>query len=251
VDSTFSNPGEVIQVIKALADPTRLAMLLNMNSNAPKGVTASRLADRLGKKIPTILHHLEKLQELRLAEYHMAENEAGRKIKHWRVVNPNFLLEINLNVFTDARDEIDIYILYLFEEEKKRKGTITFDYTKNNTVETICEKVNTYLREVKTDSNREVTISQAQEILSKLEKKGELEKQIRIWVFKAFRDSAASLQLDFFELGTEFALGPELRGLIYEHFISSNKFSSIGYSDQGQPVVRLKLRPEFLDDPDA
>ncbi|MHA1947346.1 MAG: winged helix-turn-helix domain-containing protein [Candidatus Hodarchaeales archaeon] len=251
MDSTFSNPGEVIQVIKALADPTRLAMLLNMNSNAPKGVTASRLADRLGKKIPTILHHLEKLQELRLAEYHMAENEAGRKIKHWRVVNPNFLLEINLNVFTDARDEIDIYILYLFEEEKKRKGTITFDYTKNNTVETICEKVNTYLREVKTDSNREVTISQAQEILSKLEKKGELEKQIRIWVFKAFRDSAASLQLDFFELGTEFALGPELRGLIYEHFISSNKFSSIGYSDQGQPVVRLKLRPEFLDDPDA
>ena len=251
MDSTFSNPGEVIQVIKALADPTRLAMLLNMNSNAPKGVTASRLADRLGKKIPTILHHLEKLQELRLADYHMAENEAGRKIKHWRVVNPNFLLEINLNVFTDARDEIDIYILNLFEEEKRRKGTITFDYTKNNTAETICEKINTYLREVKTDSNREVTISQAQEILSKLEKKGELEKQIRIWVFKAFRDSAASLQLDFFELGTEFALGPELRGLIYEHFISSNKFSSIGYSDQGQPVVRLKLRPEFLDDPDA
>jgi DNA-binding transcriptional ArsR family regulator len=249
VDSTFSSPGEVIQVIKALADPTRLAMLLNMNSNAPKGVTASRLADRLGKKIPTILHHLEKLQELRLAEYHMAENEAGRKIKHWRVVNPNFLLEINLNVFTDARDEIDIYILYLFEEEKRRKGTITFDYSKNNTAEIICEKINTYLREVKTDSDREVTNSQAQEILSKLEKKGELEKQIRIWVFKAFKDSAASLQLDFFELGTEFALGPELRRLIYEHFISSNKFSSIGYSDQGQPVVRLKLRPEFLDDP--
>ena len=251
MESTFSNPGEVIQVIKALADPTRLGMLLNMNSNAPKGVTASRLADRLGKKIPTILHHLEKLQELGLAEYHMAENEVGRKIKHWRVVNPNFLLEINLNAFTDARDEIDIYILYLFEEEKRRKGTITIDYTKNNTAESIVEKVNKYLREVKTDSNQEVSISQGQEILSKLEKKGELEKNIRIWVFKEFKDSGASLQLDFFELGTEFVLGPELRRLTYEHFISSNKFSSIGYTDQGQPVVRLKLRPEFLDEPDA
>jgi len=250
VDSTFSSPGEVIQVIKALADPTRLGMLLNMNSNAPKGVTASRLADRLGKKIPTILHHLEKLQELGLTEYHMAENEAGRKIKHWRVINPNILLEINLDTFSDARDEIDIYILYLFEEEKRRNGTITVDYTRHNTAETIHEKVNAFLREVKSDSNREVTIDQAKEIISKLEKKGELEKHIRNWVFKAFKDSAASLQLDFFELGTRFALGPELRSQIYEHFVSSSKFSSIGYSEQGQPVVRLKLRPEFLDDPD-
>ncbi len=251
MDSTYSSPGKVIQVIKALADPTRLGMLLNMNTNAPKGVTASRLADKLGKKIPTILHHLEKLQELGLAEYHMAENEAGRNIKHWRVVNPNFMLEINLDTFSDARDEIDIYILYLFEEEKRRNGTITIDYTEHNEAEIIQEKINTFLREVKPDSDREVTIGQAQEIRSKLEKKGELERHIRNWVFKAFKDSAASLQLDFFELGTRFALGPELRGLIYEHFVSSNKFSSIGYSGQGQPVVRLKLRPEFLDDLDA
>jgi len=130
------------------------------------------------------------------------------------------LLEINLDTFSDARDEIDIYILYLFEEEKRRNGTITVDYTRHNTAETIHEKVNAFLREVKSDSNREVTIGQAKEIISKLEKKGELEKHIRNWVFKAFKDSAASLQLDFFELGTRFALGPELRSQIYEHFVS-------------------------------
>jgi DNA-binding transcriptional ArsR family regulator len=250
VESTFSNPGEVIQIIKALADPTRLGMLLNMNSNAPKGVTASRLADKLAKKIPTILHHLEKLQELELADYHMAENEAGRNIKHWRVVNPKFLLEIDLNAFSDAKTEIDIFIIYLFEEEKRRNGIISIDYTDNNDPDAIYEKLNTYIREVKIDSDREISLAQAQEIHSRLMKKGVLEKHLRIWILDAFKDSAASLQLDFFELGERFALGQELRRRIYEFFVSSNKFSSIGYSDQGQPIQRLKLRPEYLDDPE-
>ena len=250
MESTYSNPTKVIQVIKALADPTRLGMLLNMNSNAPKGVTASRLADKLGKKIPTILHHLEKLQELQLAEYHMAENEAGRKIKHWRVVDSNFLLEIDLNAFSDSKSEIDVFLFYLFEEEKRRNGIITIDYANQNNSETIYDKLNVYIREVKIDSNRKISIDQAQVIHSRLMKKGELEKHLRKWIFIAFKDSAASLQLDFFELGERFALGQELRRRIYEYFVSSNKFSSIGYSEQGQPIQRLKLRPEYLDDPD-
>lgn len=251
MESSFSNPSKIIQVIKALADPTRLGMLLNMNSNAPKGVTASRLADKLGKKIPTILHHLEKLQELELADFHMAENEAGRKIKHWRVVNSNFLLEINLNAFSDAKTEIDIFLLYLFEEEKRRNGTITVDYTNRNSYEDIYEKLNTYIKEVKLDSNKEISVNQAQLIHSRLMKKGELEQHLRKWILCAFKDSAASLQLDFFELGERFVLGQELRRRIYEYFVSSKKFSSIGYSEQGQPIQRLKLRPEYLDDPET
>ena len=251
MESTFSNPGKVIQVIKALADTTRLGMLLNMNSNAPKGVTASRLADKLGKKIPTILHHLEKLQEFGLAEYHMAENEAGRKIKHWRVISNSISLEIDLNAFSDAKSEIDTLILYLFEEEKRSNGIITIDYANQNSYEAIYEKLNTYIREVKIDSNRIISVEQGQIIHSRLMKKGELEKHLRTWIFNAFKDSAASLQLDFFELGERFALGQELRRRIYEYFVSSNKFSSIGYSEQGQPIQRLKLRPEYLDDPDT
>ncbi|MHA1993713.1 MAG: ArsR/SmtB family transcription factor [Candidatus Hodarchaeales archaeon] len=254
MDPTFTDPGEVIPVIKALADPTRLGMLLSMNTASPKGVTASQLADRMGKKIPTILHHLEKLRELGLAQYQMEKNEAGREIKHWRVINPKFLLEINLSVFTDATEIIDDLILYLFEEEKrsyeKDKKRITINYTSENSPKDIKKKLLRYLNETKTNSTQSVEIHHAQEIHSRLAKSSGLEKYLRKWILKAFKDSAASLQLDFFELGDRFVLGRKLQQTLYEHFIQSNKFSAIGYTEEGRPVQRLKLRPEFLDDPD-
>ncbi len=250
MDPTFTNPGEVIPIIKALADPTRLGMLLFMNTSSPKGLTASQLADKLGKKIPTILHHLEKLQELGLAGYKMEQNEAGRKIKHWRVTNANFLLEINLNAFTDAKVVVDELILFLFEEEKRSKGRIKTNYTSDNSPEEIKGKLLNYINEAKPASTQSVELLHAQEIHSRLAKKSELEKHLRKWIFKAFKDSAASLQLDFFELGDRFVLGRKLQQTLYEYFIQSNKFSAIGYTEEGRPVQRLKLRPEFLDDPD-
>jgi len=253
LDPTFTDPGEVIPVIKALADPTRLGMLLSMNTASPKGLTASQLADRMGKKIPTILHHLEKLRELGLANYEMEKNEAGREIKHWRVISPNFSLEINLSAFTDATEIIDELILYLFEEEKRTcEGTekrITINYTQENSPEDIEKKLLKYLKETKI-STQNIDIHHAQEIHARLAKGSGLEKYLRKWILKAFKDSAASLQLDFFELGDRFVLGRKLQQTLYEYFIQSNKFSAIGYTEDGRPVQRLKLRPEFLDDPD-
>ncbi len=254
MEPTFTDPGEVIPVIKALADPTRLGMLLSMNSASPKGLTASHLADRLGKKIPTILHHLEKLEDLGLAAYQMEQNEAGREIKHWRVINPKFLLEINLSAFTDATVVIDELILFLFEAEKRNyegtKQRITINYTKENSPEKIKQKLIDYLKDTKTKSTESIELHHAQEIQSRLSKKSGLEKYLQKWILKAFKDSAASLQLDFFELGDRFVLGRKLQQTLYEYFIQSNKFSAIGYSEDGRPIQRLKLRPEFLDDPD-
>ncbi|MHA1976864.1 MAG: ArsR/SmtB family transcription factor [Candidatus Hodarchaeales archaeon] len=249
MEPTFTDPGEVIPVIKALADPTRLGMLLSMNTASPKGVTASQLADIMGKKIPTILHHLEKLRELGLAAFKMEKNEAGRDIKHWRVINSKFLLEINLDAFTDATVIIEELILYLFEGEKKSDERITFNYTDVNSPEIIKEKLLKYLKESNISSTQSVELHHAQEIHSRLAKSAGLEKYLRKWILKAFKDSAASLQLDFFELGDRFVLGRKLQQTLYEHFIQSNKFSAIGYTEDGRPIQRLKLRLEFLDDP--
>ncbi|MCK5345239.1 MAG: hypothetical protein KAR20_17640, partial [Candidatus Heimdallarchaeota archaeon] len=104
--------------------------------------------------------------------------------------------------------------------------------------------------ETKPASTLNVELLHAQEIHSRLAKKSELEKYLRKWILKAFKDSAASLQLDFFELGDRFVLGRKLQQTLYEYFIQSNKFSAIGYTEEGRPVQRLKLRPEFLDDLD-
>jgi DNA-binding transcriptional ArsR family regulator len=247
VDPIFTNPGEVIPVIKALADPTRLGMLLQMNSFAPKGCTASQLADKLGKKIPTILHHLEKLQELGLADYKMEKNEAGREIKHWKVTNTIIQLEINLDLFTDANTELDELILLFFEQERRTNRTITMDFIEENTPEIIEDKLNIFFKDVKKYSSRNITSLQAQEIHSKLFRKSDLEKYLRKWILMAFKASGGNLQLSFFELGTEFNLGPILRKNLYESFMRSHKFQ-LGDPVDGQGVPRIMLKPEYLDD---
>ena len=258
MDHIYANPSKVIPVIKALADPTRLEMLLHINIAAPRGLTASQLADKLGKKIPTVLHHLEKLNDLELVEYKMEKfGETGRKIKHWQLIKSSFLLQIDLNTLADFTDfygkslsdysQLDELILYLFEEEKRKGITINSDYVDHNTPESIHKKLTTYINEVKPSSFHEITIFHAQEIHARLKENDRLEKYLQKWILKTFRDSGAILQLNFFELGDWFSLGQELRRRMYEYLIESNKFSSIVYDESGQPVQRLKLRPEFLD----
>jgi DNA-binding transcriptional ArsR family regulator len=248
----------VIPIIKAMADPTRLEMLLYINESAPKGLTASQLADKLGKKIPTILHHLDKLNDLGLVNYSMEKiGEAGRPVKHWKVEKHTFQLKVDMNTIADFTDfygkslsdysQLDELILYLFEEEKRRKSTIDYDYVSQNTPESILAKLTTYKNEVKPSSFLDITIFHAQEIHSRLRENDQLEKYLQKWILKTFRDSGATLQLDFFELGEWFRLGQELRRRLYEFLIESNKFSSIVYDDSGQPIQRLKLREEFLD----
>lgn len=247
VDPIFTNPGEVIPIIKALADPTRLGMLLQMNSFSPKGCTASQLADKLSKKIPTILHHLEMLQELGLADYHMEKNEAGREIKHWKVTKTSFQLDINLNLFSDVNVELDELILILFEQEKQSNKTITIKFGEENSPEIIRAKLNSFFKNVSKYSTRNITELQAQEIHSRLLRKPDLVKYLRKWILMAFKASGGNLQLSFFELGNEFNLGPELRKDLYESFMRSQKFQ-LNDPEEGQGVPRIMLKSQFIDD---
>ncbi len=93
METYFDKPAQVIQVIEALADPTRRRMLLLMYRNAPNGLTASNLADMLRKKIPTILHHLKSLEELDLAYFDMQKIAGERKVKHWNQNLPSHAVD--------------------------------------------------------------------------------------------------------------------------------------------------------------
>jgi DNA-binding transcriptional ArsR family regulator len=247
VDPIFTNPGEVIPIIKALADPTRLGMLLTMNSFAPKGCTASQLADKLSKKIPTILHHLEMLQELGLADYQMEKNEAGREIKHWKVTKTNFQLDINLDLFSDINIELDELILMLFEQEKLAKNIITINFGRKNTPKNIQDKLSSFFKNVAKYSARNVTELQAQEIHSRLQKKTDLVKYLRKWILQAFKASGGTLQLNYSELGNEFNLGDELQKILYESFMRSQKFQ-LSNLEEGQRAPRIMLKPQYVDD---
>ena len=254
----YTNPSKVIPVIKALADPTRLEMLLHINDAAPKGLTASQLADKIGKKIPTVLHHLDKLNDLGLVIFTMEKiADAGREVKHWRVDKPEFNLTIEMNTIADFTDfygkslsdyrQLDELILFLFEEEKMRRNTIDINYVEQNTPEGILEKLTSFINRKKPDYFLDINIFHTQEIHSRLMENSQLEKYLEKWILKIFRDSAGNLQLHFLELAEYFVLGQELRRRMHERLIESNKFSTIHYDGEGNPVHRLRLRSEFLD----
>lgn len=233
-------PGEVIQVIKALADPTRRKMLLLMHENSPKGLTASHLADELDKKIPTILHHLEKLEELDLAYYVMEKITGGhREVKHWKVKHQKFVIEVDMDSISIEGFIPDKYILTLFEEEKGAGGSISENFVDNNQPMVILNKLKRKFPEF-TKRKAEVIhvrLSQKEDLLHYLEK----------WIYSEFINSAGELQLDFFEFGSHFALDDNLRRELFEILMHSGNFSLYAYGEDGRPIQRVAIQREYLD----
>lgn len=245
METYYDDPSQVIQVIEALADPTRRKMLLLMNE-APKGLTASQLADMLRKKIPTILHHLKSLEELKLTKYTMEKiGGSGREVKHWNLCQQHLILKIDMNSIGFLPEN---FILTLFEEHKKRekhkehkeqKETFTSDFgvimTKKRILDLLLPRI------------PDITDRQIETIKNHLKRKSDMEHFLLKWIYQDFINSAGSLQLDFFEFGTRFFLGEDLRRSLYEKLMASQNFSSYGYSQDGSPIQRMAIRQEYLD----
>ena len=84
-------------------------------------------------------------------------------------------------------------------------------------------------------------------IKSNLKRKKDLEHYLLKWIYQEFINSAGSLQLDFFEFGVHFSLGEELRRTLYEKLMSSQNFSSYGYTQEGRPIQRMAIQQEYLE----
>ncbi|MHA2225744.1 MAG: ArsR/SmtB family transcription factor [Candidatus Hodarchaeales archaeon] len=241
---TYSpKPGQVIQVIKALADSTRRHILLLLHENAPKGLTASVLADNLGKKIPTILHHLEKLKDLDLAYFTMEKMGGGdRQVKHWKVKHLKFAIEVDfdsISIESFTPEKQLKYIFSLFEEEKAAKKAISEDFAIINQPGDILERLNNKFPEI---SQREAEV-----IHSQLSDNKGLIQYLQKWIYQEFLDSGGALQLDFFEFGLQFALNDTLRRNLFEDLVNSQNFTLYTYTDDGRVIQRLALHSEYLE----
>ena len=233
--TSFDDPGEAIKIIEALADPTRRKMLLLMYRN-PTGLTASNLAEMLRKKIPTILHHLEKLSELDLAQYKMIKIAGERKVKHWKVKHPKFIIEVDMDSIAFLPED---YIITLFEEEHGAGGQITEDFGESLTNEEIIDKLKPKFPNI---SDRQVEV-----IKGNLIRQRDLEHYLEQWIYKEFMNSGATLQLNFWEFGRQFCLDEDLRKRMFEKMIQSQNFSLYEYGEEGQLIQRLALRQEYYD----
>ncbi len=233
MEAYYDKPGQVIQVIEALADPTRRRMLLLMYRN-PTGLTASNLADMLRKKIPTILHHLKSLEELDLAYYDMQKIGGQREVKHWKVKHKNFVINIDMDSIALPED----YIIALFEDEKSKAGMITEDFGKSVTTEEIKGRLQLKFPDI--------TDRQAEIIKGHLSRKRDLEHYLQQWIYGEFINSGGALQLNFFEFGKHFALDDVLRGTLFQKLMESQNFTPYTYTEDGQVTQRMTLRSEYL-----
>ncbi|MFX0052580.1 MAG: winged helix-turn-helix domain-containing protein [Candidatus Hermodarchaeota archaeon] len=233
--TSFDDPGQAIKIIEALADSTRRKMLLLMYRN-PTGLTASNLAEMLRKKIPTILHHLEKLSELDLAQYKMIKIAGERKVKHWKVKHPKFIIEVDMDSIAFLPED---YIITLFEEEHGAGGQITEDFGESLTNDEIIEKLKPKFPNI---SDRQVEV-----IKENLIRQRDLEHYLEQWIYKEFMNSGATLQLNFWEFGRQFCLDEDLRKKMFEKMIQSQNFSLYEYGEEGQLIQRLALRQEYYE----
>ncbi|UCG90473.1 MAG: helix-turn-helix transcriptional regulator [Candidatus Heimdallarchaeota archaeon] len=235
MEAYYDKPGQVVQVIEALADPTRRRMLLLMYRN-PTGLTASNLADMLRKKIPTILHHLKNLEELDLAYYDMQKIGGQREVKHWKVKHKNFVINIDMDSIALPED----YIIALFEDEKSKAGVITEDFGKSLHPEEIKERLQIKFPDI-TDRQTEL-------IKGHLSRKRDLEHYLQQWIYGEFINSAGALQLSFWEFGQHFALDEPLRRLLFEKLMESPNFTyTYTRRENGDVIQRMALRSEYLE----
>ncbi len=111
-------------VIDALAEQSRRHILWILHKYKNKGVTAAELARRMGKSIPTVLHHLEVLETAGLVESRMKEHETLRRnIKHWFVVPENIHVEVPLELFSWLYIPLKERWLQYVTESMKKYGT--------------------------------------------------------------------------------------------------------------------------------
>ncbi len=117
-------------------------------------------------------------------------------------------------------------------------GSFSTDFGNKITTESINDLLHPKIPDI-TDRHTEI-------IKNQLKKKKDFEHYIEKWIYQEFVNSGGSLQLDFFEFGNHFALSDDLRRIMFEKLMSSQNFSSYGYSEDGRPIQRMALRPEYL-----
>lgn len=240
MDPYFFRNREAIEALNVLADKTRLDMLLLMKQYSPKGLTASDLSAELGKSIPTILWHLEKLERLKLAYFEMEPITDGkRKVKHWKLPHQKIHIEIDIENLAFTLNDIEQRIFVLFEEEKGAGGAITANFGEDLTVDRIESLLST--------KYPNLTEQQAQTIKDELATPSGVSKYVESWVYQNFTDSGGNLQLQFFGFGRYFALGEKLRGELWTKFANSPDFNTLIFPDtEGNPAPGIVLRPNIL-----
>ncbi|MHA2346780.1 MAG: leucine-rich repeat domain-containing protein [Candidatus Hodarchaeales archaeon] len=133
-----------------------------------------------------------------------------------------------------ALSEIDKYLIMLFEEEKRREGTIKEDYSHQLTKKEIKKRLE--------ERNLQLSDKQLKTVKRRLENPEVFIQVLETWIYREFAEK--DLQLDFFEFGNYFELDPQLRKELYERLIRSGNFSVVSSEGSEYNVPKIEFRPK-------
>jgi len=123
----YNDPEHAAKVLEALSERSRLAVL-GILLGHPNGITASEIAEKVDKKIPTILYHLEILSQagLVITELKQRIDGVGRPVKHWKVEKTAIRVEIDIPSLILFSEPLSSYIEELREMYKKQNRKFVF-----------------------------------------------------------------------------------------------------------------------------
>ncbi|MFX0095726.1 MAG: ArsR/SmtB family transcription factor, partial [Candidatus Hodarchaeota archaeon] len=132
-----SNPVAIQMIIETLSERTRL-FILKCLQDTPYGLMATDIANRINKKVPTVLYHLDRLRDAGIVYEEIKPRAEGekREVKHWLIADQSITLDIELESLCYLHRSIDSYILSFLSVIRK-SGIISQESLENVSSEDI------------------------------------------------------------------------------------------------------------------
>ncbi|MFQ5978140.1 MAG: ArsR/SmtB family transcription factor [Candidatus Heimdallarchaeota archaeon] len=204
------DPELAAKVIEALSEKTRLAVLAEIIS-AKDGTTASDIAERVNKKIPTILYHLDILSHAGLVTIELKQKVpgVGRPVKHWKVAKKAVQIEIDIPTLVLFAEPLSSIIrdLLTYYRDTKRELAFGIPVDPRDIIET---------------ASRPLTLAQAELICAKITTDRLLDYCVGFMI-KEFEERRAD-RVNPLGIGKRCAIDGELAQQVFYRLIATGRF---------------------------
>ncbi|MFX0062757.1 MAG: ArsR/SmtB family transcription factor [Candidatus Hermodarchaeota archaeon] len=209
-----SDPITIQLIIDALSERTRLFMLRCIEEEE-YGVVATELAQKIKKKVPTVLYHLERLEQAGLIRSEMKPRvpEDSRLVKHWVLVTKRLKLNIDLKPLSYLYKDLETYIS-AFQRNLRKKGRLTAELISQVTAEEISRHLNVPLAFSEVIKNYLTSVKVASILAQELDTE-----------FKEALKSKISLRMTVQDIVAKYNTDIELAVLIQNELLSTGKYA--------------------------
>ena len=136
VTVTKHRPLEGKLLIDSLGDETRIRILRFLLERWRLGVTAGELAEALDLKIPTIMEHLNLLEESGLIRFQYRQR-GGRMLKVYELVDTVVTLQLDLELFVSIPNRTKLEELGMQYFSAKRKQGLRSEFSIDDVAKTL------------------------------------------------------------------------------------------------------------------